>query len=146
MHGEENISRSEGYDLFEMRYVVRYQKLRTHCGKNWAKYPPIVRNMLVDMSYNIGEYGIFPKGNLPGFPDAVAALNRGDWAKFINEIADSKYASDVGPRRAGKWIALVVRDVLKGKTSGLSKEVIHMLSTYTTKHSKDLNAQIAKNK
>jgi hypothetical protein len=61
MQGKKDISQTAARDLFEMCYIARYQKLRTYCGKNWNKYPPIVRNMLVDMSYNMGEYGIFPK-------------------------------------------------------------------------------------
>lgn len=71
-------------------------------------------------------------------------MNRGDWVSFINEVVDSKYADDVGARRLGKWIALVVRDVLKGKTAGLSPEALNLRSTYTVKHSKDINAEMAK--
>jgi len=74
----------------------------------------------------------------------VAALNRGNWVAYINAVVDSKYARDVGARRLGKWIALVVRDVLKGKTSGLSQEALDLRSTYTAKHSKDLNREMAK--
>lgn len=144
MNCKKDISRSEARDLFEMRYVPRYQKMRAQCGKNWNVYPPVVRNMLVDMSYNMGEYSIFPNGSNPWFPDAVAALNRGDWTAYINAVVDSKYARDVGARRLGKWIALIVRDVLKGKTTGLSPGAIDMHSTYTVKHSRDLNSQIAK--
>lgn len=143
MQGKKDISQTAARDLFEMRYIARYQKLRTYCGKNWNKYPPIVRNMLVDMSYNMGEYGIFPKWNLPGFPDAVAALNRGDWIAYINAIVDSKYAEDVGARRVGKWIGMIVHDILKEKTSGLSAEAQKILFTYTAKHSIDLNTEIA---
>lgn len=65
MKGEQDITRSEACGLFEMRYVPRYQKIRTICGKNWNKYPPVIRNMLVDMSYNMGESAIFPSGNNP---------------------------------------------------------------------------------
>lgn len=144
MQGEKDISRSAARDLFEMRYVARYQKLRAYCGKSWNTYPPVIRNMLVDMSYNMGEYGIFPRGNLPGFPDAVAALNRGDWIGYINAIVDSKYARDVGPRRVGKWIGMIVTDVLRGKTSGLSPEAHEILSTFTAKYKKDLNEQLAR--
>jgi len=144
MQCKKDISRSEARDLFELRYVPRYQKIRIQSGKNWGTYPPIVRNMLVDMSYNMGEYSIFPHGNSEWFPDAVSALNRGDWSGYINAVVDSKYAGDVGARRLGKWIALVVRDVLKGKTTGLSQEALDMHATYTTKHSKDINAEMAK--
>jgi LysM repeat protein len=144
MHCKKDISRSEARDLFEIRYIPRYQKMRVQCGKNWNAYPPVIRNMLVDMSYNMGEFSIFPHGDSKWFPDAVSALNRGDWVAYINAVVDSKYARDVGARRLGKWIALVVRDVLKGKTSGLSQEALDMYSTYTTKHSRDLSSQMAK--
>lgn len=144
MHWKKDISRAHARELFEMRYVPRYQKIRSQCGKHWNTFPPVIRNMLVDMSYNMGEYSIFPHGNSEWFPDAVAALNRGDWATFINEAVDSKYARDVGARRLGKWIALVVRDVLKGKTTGLSPEALDMQSNYTSKHSKEINREMAK--
>jgi hypothetical protein len=74
----------------------------------------------------------------------VAALNRGDWAGYINAVVDSKYARDVGARRLGKWIALIVRDVLKGRTAGLSPEALDMQSNYTSKHSKEINREMAK--
>jgi hypothetical protein len=63
MHCKRDISQSEARALFEMRYVPRYQKIRAQCGKNWNTFPPVIRNMLVDMSYNMGEYSIFPHGN-----------------------------------------------------------------------------------
>jgi len=65
MQGKRDISRFAARDLFEMRYVPRYQKMRTICGKNWNKYPPVIRDMLVDMSYNMGESAIFPHGKNP---------------------------------------------------------------------------------
>lgn len=129
-----------------MRYVTRYQKIKKHCGKNWNTYPPLIRNMLVDMSYNLnGELGIFPNGAYSGFPDAVIALNRGDWVSFMNAIADSKYArDDVGPRRVGAWFKLIIRDLLHGRTTGLSQEARDILAHYTSKYKKDIDAQMAK--
>jgi len=144
MHCKRDITRPEASALFEIRYVPRYQNMRTICGKNWSKYPPIIRNMLVDMSYNMGEYSIFPHGNSEWFPDTVAALNRSDWVGYINAVVDSEYARDVGARRLGKWIDLIVRQLLKGKTTGLSHEALNMRSTYTVKHGRDINREMAK--
>ena len=56
---------------------------------------------------------------------------------------DSKYVEDVGARRVGKWIGMIVHDILKEKTSGLSAEAQKILFTYTAKHSIDLTTEIA---
>lgn len=108
-HGSENISEDLGKKLFEMRYDRRKAMLTTKYEelfqKKFADLPVVVQNMLVDFSYNMrGEFGIFPAPGFPGFPAACKALERGDWAAFAHEIAESDYANDVGPRRAGYWV------------------------------------------
>lgn len=73
--------------------------------KKFTDLPVVVQNMLIDFSYNMrGEYGIFPAPGFPGFPQACKALQREDWADLAHEIAESTYADQVGPRRAGYWV------------------------------------------
>jgi hypothetical protein len=81
--------------------TTKYEEL---VQKKFTDLPVVVQNMLVDFSYNMrGEYGIFPASGFPGFPEACKALQREDWAAFAHEIAESAYADQVGPRRAGYW-------------------------------------------
>lgn len=144
MQGTRAISRAEALYLFTLRYNSRLAKFPKICGENWDTYPPIIQSMLIDMSYNMGEYSIFPHGNSKWFPDAVDALNRGDWAGFLNAVVDSKYANDVGDRRLGTWIAVVVRYVLHDDISWLSPESLKMYQGYATKHWQDITTQISK--
>lgn len=107
--GSETISDDLGKKLFEMRYdrrkamlTAKYEEL---FQKKFTDLPEVVQNMLVDFSYNMrGEYGIFPVDGFSGFPEACKALQREDWAAFAHEIAESPYANQVGPRRAGYWV------------------------------------------
>ncbi len=109
MQGDEAISEDLGKKLFELRYDRRKEMLTTKYEelfqKKFSDLPEVVQKMLVDFSYNMrGEYGIFPSDGFPGFPEACKALKREDWAAFAHEIAESDYADDVGPRRAGYWV------------------------------------------
>gem|GEM_PF-1832764 len=80
----------------------RYEEL---FQKKFTDLPPVVQNMLVDFSYNMrGEEGILPSPGFPGFPEACKALQKENWADMAHEIAESRYADQVGPRRAGYWI------------------------------------------
>lgn len=109
LQGSENISEELGKKLFELRYDRRKTMLTTKYEelfqKKFTDLPVVVQNMLVDFSYNMrGEYGIFPAPGFSGFPEACKALEKEDWAKLAHEIAESPYADQVGPRRAGYWV------------------------------------------
>ncbi len=104
--------------------VTRYEELY---AKKFTDLPVVVQKMLVDFSYNMrGEYGILPAPGFPGFPEACKALRDENWTKFAHEIAESDYADDVGPRRAGYWVYQLTQlagKPLKTMTPDVQKEV-----------------------
>lgn len=62
--------------------------------------------VLVNMRFNLGLAGLFT------FRQALAAMERGDWAEAAKEMRDSHWAEQVGPRahrlaqqmESGAWI------------------------------------------
>jgi hypothetical protein len=114
LDGSVEISEKLGKKLFEMRYnrrrVIMNNKYEELFQKKFTDLPEVVQYMIVDFSYNMrGEYGIFPAPGFPGFPESCKALQREDWAAFAHEIAESDYARDVGPRRAGYWVYQLIQ-------------------------------------
>ena len=139
MHGEKTINPSMAEDLFLMRYIPRYQKIKAHCGKKWYSYPKNIQAMLVDLSYNLKwEYGIFPTRWYPGFPDAVKALNAGNYKKFSNEIATSNYADQVGSRRAGMWLKEIEKRQLGNNSKWLVRDTKTLITGFTQRHEKEI--------
>lgn len=107
--GEKTITQKLAQELFDMRYEKRKnmltQRYEELYQKKFTDLPEKVQKMLVDFSYNMrGEYGILPAPGFPGFPQACQALQEQNWAKLAHEIAESAYADQVGPRRAGYWV------------------------------------------
>jgi hypothetical protein len=109
LQGNEPIDEDLAQRFFSLRYlkkrstlILSYEKL---CDKKFTNLPSIIQKALVDFSYNMcGETGIFPSPGFSGFPEACKALKNEDWALFAHEIAESTYATQVGPRRAGYWV------------------------------------------
>jgi len=132
----EGISEELGRKLFELRYDRRKAMLTTKYEelfqKKFADLPLVVQNMLVDFSYNMRwEYGIFPTDGFSGFPEACKALQREDWAAFAHEIAESDYADDVGPRRAGYWVYQLTQLSHK-PLNEMTKDVKQEVKSYKT--------------
>lgn len=126
LDGTKTISEELAKKLFDLRYekrkemlIVRYEEL---FHKKFVDLPMVVQDALVDFSYNMcGKDGI-----LSGFPEACKALKDENWPKFADEIADSKYADQVGSRRAGYWVTKIVwlsEKPLETMTKNVQEEV-----------------------
>lgn len=131
LNGSSSLSQDLAKKLFDMRYeyrkdmlILRYQEL---FHKKFTDLPLVVQNMLVDFSYNMrGTSWILPSPWFPWFPEAYKALQKEDWAAFAHEIADSNYADQVWPRRAGYWVYQLTelsRKPLQAMTSDVKEEV-----------------------
>lgn len=101
--GKESISENQIYSLLKMDlrdFEVEARKI----FPSFYSQPETVKNILVDMTYNMGG------GNLRGFTNLREAIKRKDYTWAADEMVDSKwYREDVGTR--GKELVAKMRSV-----------------------------------
>ena len=154
LQGNQALSEDLGKKLFELRYDRRKAMLTTKYEelfqKKFIDLPEVVQNMLVDFSYNMRwEYGILPAPGFPGFTDACKALEKEDWAKMAHEIAESPYADQVGPRRAGYWVYQLTKlsdkplnEMTKDVTQIEKDKLAEFVSTFEIKDTADFKSKL----
>lgn len=88
--------------LFQNSLLQAESSAQSFAGGAWEKLPQGMRDVIVNMSFQLG-----PKG-LRGFTEMKAALDKHNWEGVKREMADSEWASKEGtPKRAKRLIGKV---------------------------------------
>ena len=97
------ITVEEAYFLCDNRLKLAICDLKKNVfKKEWPDLPQPIREVLVDMRFNLGAKGF------RGFKKMIAAVRAQDWQRMIKEMLNSKWARDVGHR------ALCLADTVMG--------------------------------
>jgi lysozyme len=86
-----------GFSREESRLILEYRINKIVRQLRWGlpvfnALDNVRQLVLIDMAYNLGVSG------LGGFKKMLAALDRKEWDTAAEELLDSRYASQVGPR------------------------------------------------
>lgn len=90
--GKQKLSENEIYSLMEDDVETAISDAKNYVGENWNKLNPKAKEVIIDMSYNLGG----PRIN--NFKKLKEALEKQDYKTAADEMKDSKWYSDVGNR------------------------------------------------
>lgn len=89
--GKRELTQAEAFPIFDKLYSRAEQTARDYVGDSFDKLPETVRNIVTDMSYNMGD-------KVKGFEDMKKAILTGDSQGIAYAMKDSKWFNQVGNR------------------------------------------------
>lgn len=89
--GQRELTQAEGIPIFNKLYARAEKTARDYVGDKFDKVPEQLRNILTDMSYNMGD-------KINGFKDMKKAILTGDSQGIAFTMKDSKWFNQVGNR------------------------------------------------
>ena len=102
LSGKRPLELEESNQIFTKLYIRAYKDAEGAVGEGWGRLPPQIKNIVVDMTYNMGGTKI------KKFKEMIKALNKADFDKAGAEMVDSKWYGQVGDR-SGKLYDMMMK-------------------------------------
>lgn len=100
--GQRTLTPDESSQIFTKLYIRSIKDAQNLVGENWGRIPPQIKNVVIDMTYNMG------KTKMSGFKEMIKALKKLDFDKAGIEMKDSNWYGQVGDR-SGKLYNMMMQ-------------------------------------
>jgi GH24 family phage-related lysozyme (muramidase) len=101
--GQRELTQAEGIPIFNKLYERAEKTARDYVGDKFDKVPEQLRNILVDMSYNMGD-------KIKGFKRMKTNILLGDTQGIAYEMRDSDWFGQVGRRSKAHYATVAGMD------------------------------------
>jgi GH24 family phage-related lysozyme (muramidase) len=98
--GKRELTQAEAIPIFNKLYERAESTARDYIGDNFDKLPEQIKNIVTDMSYNMGD-------KVKGFEDMKKAILTGDSQGIGFAMKDSKWFKQVGNRSQAHFDSVV---------------------------------------
>lgn len=93
--GQQSITKGQADQLFEVDHAKAEQgarRITSNFGKDFDSQPGWVKNILTDMTFNLGEKG------LSNFKQSLSSMLNGNYKAAAQSLSQSKWAQQTGQR------------------------------------------------